>query len=151
MVHSTSLWNNFSGSTHINSVDWFSLLVIRFKLYWAFLDSTLFSGYSLYRSHSSHSFDTCTISVPSIASNLYWIYCAILFQELSLMAALENLRILHHLKGVDSITIWWHIALLETNIYQQNKPVEASLPLSTIFHWHILIQQLQFYQDIKRM
>jgi hypothetical protein len=46
---------------------------------------------------------------------------------------------------------WWHIALLETNIYQLHLPVEASLPLSTLVHWHILIQQLQFYQDIKRM
>jgi hypothetical protein len=55
-----------------------------------------FSGYSLYQSHSSRSFDTCIILVPSVTSNLYLIYYAILFQELSSMVALENLRILDH-------------------------------------------------------
>ena len=133
----------------------FSGLVFSFGyLFQATLDIfgfIFFGGYSLYQSRLSRSFSTCTILVPSIVSDLYLIYYAILFQELSLTVALENLRILIHSEGIDSITIWWHIVLLETNVSQHDILLGVSLPISTIVHRHLLIQQLQFFLDIKHI
>ncbi len=109
-----------------------------------------FDGYSLYQSLSSRSFNTSTILVTSIANGPSSIYCAILFQELNSTAALENPRILHHFNGVDSITIWWRVALLETSIYRLKEQVEAPVPMFMTVHWLILIHRHQFCQDIKR-
>ena len=109
-----------------------------------------FDGYSLYQSLSSLSFNMSTILVTSIANGPSSIYCAILFQELNSMAALVNLRTLHHFNVVDSITTWWRVALLKTSICRLNERVEAPVPTFTTVHWLILILQLQFSQDIKR-
>lgn len=109
-----------------------------------------FGGYSSYQSHSSRFSDRSITSVPSIASDRYLTYCAIRFRVSSLMVALVNPKILLPLKDVNSITIWWHVALLGTNIFLPNEPVGVSNRMYWTVLWRTLIQQLQFSRDIER-
>ena len=65
------------------------------------------------------------------------------------MDALANPKTLPHLNGINSIKIWQHKKLHETNISLQNERLGVLLSLFMTVQWLISIMRLQFSWDIK--